>query len=355
MMRFVQKMFQKLMIDPGRPDGNRDEGAGFHGWKASLPNGRGSERTSETGSLGKGTRRVHYARLVWMAGMILCLGAGVYGWSCYHIDRVALRSLALMMSRSESDSGAKAISLMEWVHQSSGSRGNRHWFGRPAWRATPLQVAMEGGDCADKSRLLVALLAGIDIPATPVLCMDAATQAPAHTLVEAEVSPGRFMALDAAFNLYFPKSSGGYHGILDLRADPGIVDRRVADIQRSDGAQAQNEYYLRSGADYQTATTVNWNRGPVTRWAHTFLAHWMGENLYRLRRPVWLEDPQLKSCIAWWSAGGALAVAVGLIRLAAPGRTHRLARHEWRSRPFSGRRSIAGAGGCILEPFSSSS
>ena len=235
------------------------------------------------------------ARWAWLAAMMVCVTSGAYCWIAHSIEQAAMQSVAVALTRSDADPEAKAIALARFVHANGGTRRNPGWFGIPSWRATPLQVATTGGDCADKSRLLVALLSGIGLRATPVLCFDSVTGTPAHTMVEVEPVQGRHMVLDPAYNLWFPKPGGGYHDIDELRANPSIVPARVVEIQNHlPSARPRHEYYLRSRADYHTASTFHWNRGPLTKALFTIFQAVLGDSVFRLPRPIWLEDPILK-------------------------------------------------------------
>lgn len=256
-------------------------------------------------------------RLVWAAALTICVaGAGFCWWSAA-IDEAALQTLARSVTRNEVEPDDKALALMRFVHQNGATSHNLGTFGPSHWRATALQVAASGGDCADKSRLLVALLTAVDLRATPVLCFDAASGTPAHTIVEAELGPGSFMVLDPAFDLWFPKSGGGYHDLRDLRDDPAIVPKRVAELQLGigDGGGA-DAYYLRAGADYATASTFNWNRGPIARAAAFVLHAILGDELYRVYRPRWLEEPKHKAFLVCLIAAGFLAIMPIMLRIA---------------------------------------
>lgn len=255
-------------------------------------------------------------RLLWAAALTVCVaGAGFCWWSAA-IDEAAIQTLARSVTRHEVKPDDKALALMRFVHHIGATSRNAGTFGPLRWRATGLQVAASGGDCADKSRLLVALLTAVDLCATPVLCFDAENGAPAHTIVEAELAPGSFMVLDPAFDLWFPKSGGGYHGLRDLRDDPAIVPKRVAELQLgSGGGGAADPYYLRAGADYATASTFNWNRGPIARATAFMLYSILGDELYRVYRPRWLEEPKHKAYLVCLIAAGFLAIMPLMLRI----------------------------------------
>lgn len=214
-------------------------------------------------------------------------------WS-YGADQRQLAVLARGVTAGVVDPSDRVLALMAHVHAELPSRRNPGRFCYLPLGATPLQILEHGGDCADKSRLLVALLRTLDISATPVMSFDTETGLPAHTFVEARLTPGGQMAVDPAFALAFPREAGGYFGLLDLRRDPAIVDRRLAQFHvnpREDSAAV--EYYLRPSAPYDSASTYNWDRNVLTRAAHAFLAPMIGEPLYAWPRPALVEEPKL--------------------------------------------------------------
>lgn len=256
-------------------------------------------------------------RLLWLTALTVCLAGAGYCWCSNAIDEAALRNLARSVSQYEAAPDDKALALLKFVHENGTTRRNGGTFGLSRWRATALQVAAEGGDCADKSRLLAALLTELGMRATPVLCFDAASGAPAHTMVEAELTRGTYMALDPAFGLWFPKAGGGYHDVLDLRGDPDMVPRRVAALQRGWGeGDAPDEYYLRAGAAYHTAATFHWQRGPIMRAAFYVMHALVGDEVFRVCRPRWIEEPKRKAFVVCLVCAGLVVILPVAVRLA---------------------------------------
>jgi hypothetical protein len=209
-------------------------------------------------------------------------------------DRRTLRTAAQREAAAWPDNASKIIGLTEWVHHNHGARENPRWFVLPRFRATPVQVLHSGGDCADKSRLLCALLREIDIPCTMILCFSRTTRKATHTVVEAQAGPGEFIVADPAYNLSFPAGgSGRYHDLLELRADPAIVDRRLAELIPQLPPTAPVYCYKPDQAAYDHASSINWNRNQLTRAAFKTLAPWYGSEIHRLHRPLVFEEPKL--------------------------------------------------------------
>lgn len=254
-------------------------------------------------------------RPAWVCAVGVCLFGGAYCVVSYSVDTRALHDLAQLLTRNEPSPDRQALALMHYVHRSGGTRQNPHWFGWPGWRATSMQVVETGGDCADKARLLVALLHGVGLTATSALCFDADNGSPAHTLVEAKLPGGVRMILDPAFDLHFPRPGGGYYGVSELRGDPDIVERRVQEHRGlRDAHRRSQDYYLRARADYSSVSTFHWNRGPVTRGILTMLRPVLGERVYSLYRPLWIEEPKLKAAVVCITSAGVLAMLAVLIR-----------------------------------------
>jgi transglutaminase-like putative cysteine protease len=96
----------------------------------------------------------------------------------YWLDCRELRQLAVRATQSAASDSEKVISLARWVQSIEGTRENDGFFLIRKWRATPMQVVQKGGDCADKSRLLWAMLREIGIRSTMVMCFHRETRQP---------------------------------------------------------------------------------------------------------------------------------------------------------------------------------
>lgn len=257
-------------------------------------------------------RRTSYVAVgAWVLVALAC-------YASYQSDRAELRAIAREITTEVDAPAERVVRLVRWVHGHTGSRQSESYF---AWRglgATSVQVLRQGGDCADKSRLLSALLSEVDVPSTPALCFDAQTKKPTHTVVEASLGQGRFMVVDPAYGLYFPRDDGGYYDLLDIRRDPAIVDRRVEEIYASLPSPGEHDrYYLRSSSSYELGSTFNWHKSSMTRLALATLKPLYGESIYRLPRPAFLESPKLfvaslnlGLAVASWVIGWVVSYAI---------------------------------------------
>lgn len=255
-------------------------------------------RTPETGKRIRRAGRMASCLLVAVA--LAC-------YTSHRFDCGVLRSVALDVTADATTPAQRVVRLVDWLHDRVGSERNTAFFGWRGLGATAAQVLRQGGDCADKSRLLCALLREVDISATPALCFDADSGEPTHTVVEARLGPDRYMVADPAFGLYFPTPDlGGFHDLLDIRRDAGIVDRRVEELYALlPGAGEHDRYYLRSSASYGRASTFNWDRNWLTRAALPVFRGLLGDYIYRVPRPGVLEEPKL------WVALCCLLAAMG--------------------------------------------
>lgn len=251
-------------------------------------------------------------------GAVAALSA-VLALGCYISDQRdvnVLRSVAMDVTRDASSDSERALSLMSFVHDIRGTKRNESTFVLAGLRATARQVLASGGDCADKSRLLSAMLRSIGIDATMGMCFHPITRRPTHTFVEARPSEGDSMVLDPAYDMSFPRPGGGYFGLLELRNDPGILERRVAELRATNPPTHPVYCYDPDVAPYSVASTINWNRGESARWVADLLRFGLGERIHLLPRPIVLEAPKL--AVAAFLA--VLAALLMLVRALASGR-----------------------------------
>lgn len=232
-------------------------------------------------------------------GVIACsVTAAVGCYLSYRQDRARLRQIAHDVTIGVASPSKQVLALLHWVHLNKGSARNEQYFGWRHLGPTPAQALDGGGDCADKSRLLGALLREIDIPSTLAMCFDPQTGQPMHTLVEVRLSADSYMAIDPAYDLHFPRPhSQGYYDLLDLRRDPDILSRRIdALCAQTPSFTAADRYYLHASVAYYTASTINWSKNGITRFLRSCLNMIHGDEVYRIPRPFLLEEPKL--CVA---------------------------------------------------------
>ncbi|MCH7839925.1 MAG: transglutaminase domain-containing protein [Planctomycetes bacterium] len=239
-------------------------------------------------------RKVGASSVVLCALAITLLGAAVGCWVGYRRDCNQLRTVAEKITADARSGSERVLALLHWVHVETGTAKNHSYFVLPTLGATPIQVLHAGGDCADKSRLLSAMLREVGVPATMAMCFHPATGQPSHTIVEARTDPDAFMVVDPAFDLYFPRPDGsGYFGLLDLRREPAILLRRLDQLCDTAPRTHPIHSYNRTQAVYDRAGSINWNRNWLMGFVRDRLLSGLGDDVYRLSRPVPFEEPKL--------------------------------------------------------------
>ncbi|MBI3834497.1 MAG: transglutaminase domain-containing protein [Planctomycetes bacterium] len=251
----------------------------------------------------------------WISRGFSCLGVvflciALLAYKAYARDRAILHVTARSVVGKAQTPSDKVLAALDWVFHQHGFTENRAYFVVPGWRATPKQVMDGGGDCADKSRLLWAMLDELGISSTMLMCLDPNGERPVHTVVEARLGPTEYMVVDPVYNMYFPRFDGGYYGLLDLRGDSAILPARVAHLRATRGSHDPIHSYQDSRSVYSHATSIHWNKAVWTRILGNLLRKFLDDEVYRIPRPEIMEEPQL--AVAWCalaSVGIALTIA----------------------------------------------
>lgn len=247
------------------------------------------------------------------AGMVVAVLLGSYSYLSFRVDEIRLREAATSISSTEDSAAKRTIALLGCVHRIPETAENRRFFLLPRLRATPVQALESGGDCADKSRLLTALLRQIGIRATMVMCYDPRTALPTHTVVCVLQDDGGTMMVDPAYGLFFPDPpSGGYFGLAEMRRTPSILEDRLAELRATLPRSHPVHAYNAEAASYSLASSIHWSKNATTRLAYRCLSPLLGEELYALPRPEFVEEPKLFVAYAGFTVAAVLG-AVGLL------------------------------------------
>jgi len=230
---------------------------------------------------------------LWCAAVLGILAA-VACYSSYRRDCAELKAKALSIVGAEVSSDRRVLALNHWIHWHLPTAQNTQYFLFSKLRATPLQVLGGGGDCADKSRLLTAMLREIGIPATMALCFHPTTGRPSHTVVEARIGPHDFMLVDPAFNLHYPRpADDGYYGIAELRREPTLLQKRLDYVWEVEPRLQALHWYDPKVASFVGLSTFNWKKNALTQLLHDVLFLIVGPEVYSLPRPRVLEEPKI--------------------------------------------------------------
>lgn len=179
-------------------------------------------------------------------------------------------------------------------------------------RPMPRQVLKQGGDCGDRSRLVIRLLRlrGINASKWALYTQEMKS---VHAVVELEAETGK-MVLDPLFALWFPRSDGGYYGIRELRQSPSILQDRVHNLLQEKAQPGGNDLrsYPLNEYTYQYAKSINWEKWVGLFVVYESLKLVMGPAIDDLRRPAFVETPQLMVVII----AGAIQGGLGVLYLA---------------------------------------
>lgn len=158
---------------------------------------------------------------------------------------------------------------------------------------TARQVAENGGDCAQRSRLAISLLRVREIKASK-WALYSSDLRPRHAAVEARVETGR-MVVDPLFGLWFPRPEGGYYGMKELKEDARILEERIRYIRlrKEQPGTARLELYPVDEYIYQYARSINWDKSVGMQMLYRILEWMMGKKVNSIPRPVIAEEPSL--------------------------------------------------------------
>ena len=215
----------------------------------------------------------------------------------YENDTAVLLSFAQKYIQIDDTPDVKVIKLAEAVCSELKMKGNSGSFVSPIFRflrPTALQVAESGGDCADKSRLLITLLHLNDIEASKVALYDDSGIS-RHAVVEAKLQTEE-MVVDAYYGLYFPKPGGGYYSVNDIKNNEQILHNRI-DTLISQGVKLRRpplEHYPYDRYTYRHPRSINWEKSYGMKILYIILSAIAGEEWTNtLERPYFVEQPAL--------------------------------------------------------------
>ena len=254
-----------------------------------------------------------------IALLLVCL-LGVQALSIVHflneerylsdlMDRIAPRSLP---------PSEQAIKVVESLKEKP-DIDNPSYFLLPIFgflRATPRQVMEQGGECGDRSRLVIRLLSVRGIKASKWALYSNEGKS-VHATVELEAESGK-MVVDPLFGLWFPRASGGYYGIRELRQSPEILRDRIQSLLeegKRPGTSDLHTYPL-DDYSYEYAKTINWDKWVGMRMVYEALRLVVGPALDDLKRPTFAEAPQLMVVmIAAALQGGLVILYFAVVRM----------------------------------------
>jgi hypothetical protein len=240
---------------------------------------------------------------------LLCLMVSTALFFSYKNDLRQLREIVRNEIAKDGNS-PDFVAINNWIYNNKGFVKNQGFFWLKALGPTPLDVLANGGDCSDKSRLLMAMLTSVGIDSSLVMLFNHTNTMSTHTVLE--VREENFSSIaDPVFNIVFPMQNSGYYGLAAMRDNPNILKNTVRQLLEKRGVHDKISKYDLTNETYQFATTVNWNKNSVLRAASTTLSG-MGVEANNLRRPHFLDDPKLFLILAF-SGVGVFGFIVGML------------------------------------------
>lgn len=211
-----------------------------------------------------------------------------------HDNAVIGREAKKITANLTSDS-ARIVAVSDWVYHHQGFGKNSSHFLVPALGPTPIQVLERGGDCADKSRLVAAMLNELGIDAGLVMISPCPHCDFIHTVVEARYEGG-LMVVDPTWNIDYPAGGGRYLGVRDI-AWTNRGEERVAELRRQRGEADKIAAMPETEARFEYAVAMNWDKKFVTHIAAEAMKL-LGYQPETMFRPRVLEDPKL--ALSWF-------------------------------------------------------
>jgi hypothetical protein len=234
---------------------------------------------------------VNILKLSFLLTAVLAFGCSAFLLASRFQDEEAIREAVSGHLISRPGTGIFVEELTSWVFQNKGFRKNQGNFLLKSLGPTPRQVLDNGGDCADKSRLLSAILRLYGVDSTLVTLFGCAQCGPTHIVVEARYDKG-WMVADPVFDMVFPSDELTYYNVDDLKANPALLINRLDQLTRARDFHHPVRSYRRDSETYTWARYINWDK---MEWSQN-LAQMLTQfniDLSRLRRPYFLEDPKL--------------------------------------------------------------
>lgn len=177
-------------------------------------------------------------------------------------------------------------------------------------RPSAREVADQGGDCADRSRLMVVVLELRNIQATKWALYTPSGE-PKHAVVELRSEAGK-MVIDPLYDMWFPKPTGGFYDIDDLRRDSSILRDRVLALRAESATRItpRIDWYPLDRYIYKNARSINWDKSIVMRGAYRVLHALLGHRIDDVWRPEFTSQPALMIIYGLFPLDGIALLAI---------------------------------------------
>lgn len=245
-----------------------------------------------------------FSRVLGLATVAFCI-AGIFLLFVWLRDAKAIHSQALEITAGLEKPSERIVAINHWVYGNQGFAKNPEYFIFEKLGPTPIQVMRGGGDCADKGRLVAAMLASLGIHAGLLEVSECPDCPWIHTVVEAESEYG-WMIVDPIWNVDYPGGDGKYLGLKEL-ANSSLAWEHVVQLKDERGPQSKIALMPRAEATFDYAVSINWHQSTFSRVIEGMLHQFNIDQTF-VHRPNILEDPELflgSLCLM-------LAIAIGL-------------------------------------------
>jgi hypothetical protein len=269
---------------------------------------------------------LHLMRIGAMLAAIPLAGA-IGAWSSWENDNAVLQEKAVAVTGGLASAGVKISTISHWIYRNQSFIKNDHFFLIPALGPTPTQVLESGGDCADKSKLVSAMLWQLGIDSRLAQIFPCETCGPIHAFVEAEYEGGR-MVVDPVWVSITRQQMAGSLGFGNL---PGQTDISPS-LNGSVGWMTGSNTCRRRMPPMTLPAPSTSRKIAFTRTA-AYGLRLLGYGPEHLLRPHFLEDPKLAITLLLFGVAGILVFVSCILGFAWPDavRRFRLSPGRWPS------------------------
>lgn len=216
----------------------------------------------------------------------------------YWHETSRLSTIANKLTTGDDNTSEKIETVARYVTNIESVREDDGYFLLPVFaplKPSAYQVIDEGGDCAYcayRARAFIVLLKQLDIRASK-LCLHDGKGIPRHAVTRVDTDRGA-LVVDLLFGIIYAHDDGtpmSLDYIGEHHAE--IID---AEVRRGN---TRAERYPLQRYPFEHVTTINWEKGPVWRWAHAFLRLFMtDQRIDNMGRPYLSEEPALMIVVA---------------------------------------------------------
>ena len=229
---------------------------------------------------------------VFLALLLLSIACAAFFTISWRLDQNFFKSVIAAEIHSSIGTGTFIEELNRFVYRKEGFEQCSASYVWEPLGPTERQVYNEGGDCADKSRLLSAMLRSVRMDSTLVMLQPCRSCPPTHTIVEATTYGGDRVAADPVYDIVWPDPSGGYYGVAEIRDEPLILTERLSDLKRLRGPEDKINFHSRDEMKYGFPKTINWDRDLIFAALGAAFGTFV-EEPFLITRPHMFESPKL--------------------------------------------------------------